>query len=96
MYTYTLAYFDHMVIFNAQVGAAVATGDGEEIMRSCLCFLVVEFMRNGDSPQVSVLRLDDTCSHVKWFSGPICGLESLLFVPLALQLCLLFLSLKTI
>ncbi|EKX37926.1 hypothetical protein GUITHDRAFT_77590 [Guillardia theta CCMP2712] len=31
-------------------GAAVATGDGEEIMRGCLSFLVVERMRMGDSP----------------------------------------------
>lgn len=33
------------------VGAAVATGDGEEIMRSCLSFLIVEHMRFGKSPQ---------------------------------------------
>lgn len=31
-------------------GAAVATGDGEEIMRTCLSFLVVEQMRQGKSP----------------------------------------------
>ena len=31
-------------------GAAVCTGDGEEIMRSCLAFLVVEQMRAGLSP----------------------------------------------
>ena len=36
---------------DSRVGAAVATGDGEEIMRSCLSFLVVERMRLGDSPQ---------------------------------------------
>ena len=33
------------------VGAAVCTGDGEEIQRSCLAFLVVELMRGGMSPQ---------------------------------------------
>ena len=32
-------------------GAAVASGDGEDILRSCLSFLVVEYMRNGFSPQ---------------------------------------------
>jgi N4-(beta-N-acetylglucosaminyl)-L-asparaginase len=31
------------------VGAAVATGDGEEIMRVCLSFMVVEYMRHGYS-----------------------------------------------
>lgn len=35
------------------VGAAVCTGDGEEIQRSCLAFLVVELMRNGLSPQAA-------------------------------------------
>ncbi|CAM9484473.1 unnamed protein product [Phaeothamnion confervicola] len=34
-------------------GAAVATGDGEEIMRCCLSFLAVEFMRSGDEPNVA-------------------------------------------
>ena len=36
---------------DGEVGAAVATGDGEEIMRSCLSFLIVELMRAGHSPQ---------------------------------------------
>ena len=31
-------------------GAAVATGDGEEILRTCLSFLVVELMRQGHAP----------------------------------------------
>ena len=35
------------------VGAAVCTGDGEEIQRSCLAFLVVELMRAGHSPQAA-------------------------------------------
>lgn len=36
---------------DGSIGAAVATGDGEEIMRSCLCFLAVEHMRLGKSAQ---------------------------------------------
>lgn len=35
---------------DGKVGAAVATGDGEEILRTCLSFLVVEYMRAGDPP----------------------------------------------
>lgn len=35
---------------DSQVGGAVATGDGEEILRTCLSFYVVERMREGDSP----------------------------------------------
>ena len=34
-----------------EAGAAVATGQGEEIIRISGCHLVVEFMRNGASPQ---------------------------------------------
>jgi N4-(beta-N-acetylglucosaminyl)-L-asparaginase len=34
-----------------EVGAAVATGQGEEVIRVSGCHLVVEFMRNGLSPQ---------------------------------------------
>jgi N4-(beta-N-acetylglucosaminyl)-L-asparaginase len=37
---------------DGRVGAAVATGDGEEILRVCLSHLVVELMRNHMSPQV--------------------------------------------
>lgn len=33
------------------VGAATATGHGEEVIRSCGSFLVVEFMRRGYSPE---------------------------------------------
>lgn len=36
---------------DGQVGAAVATGDGEEIMRCCLSFTVIELMRQGRTPQ---------------------------------------------
>jgi N4-(beta-N-acetylglucosaminyl)-L-asparaginase len=35
------------------VGAAVATGDGEEILRTAICFFVVEKMREGLSPQIA-------------------------------------------
>jgi len=35
---------------DGKVGAAVATGDGEEIMRLCLSFLAVEYMRQGNEP----------------------------------------------
>lgn len=35
---------------DSHVGAAVATGDGEEILRTCLSFMVVERMRAGDPP----------------------------------------------
>ncbi|CAM9645131.1 unnamed protein product, partial [Heterosigma akashiwo] len=37
-------------------GAAVATGTGEEIMRCCLSFLVVEFMRMGMHPMEACRR----------------------------------------
>jgi L-asparaginase/N4-(beta-N-acetylglucosaminyl)-L-asparaginase len=36
-----------------QVGAATATGRGEEIMKSCASFLVVEFMRSGLAPEAA-------------------------------------------
>lgn len=46
------------------VGAAVATGDGEQVMRACLAFLVVERMRAGDAPQqacdAAIARLRET------------------------------------
>ncbi|CAN0480546.1 unnamed protein product [Ectocarpus sp. 12 AP-2014] len=49
---------------DSTVGAAVATGDGEEILRTCLSFAVVEFMRGGDSPQLAckkgIARLEET------------------------------------
>lgn len=40
----------------------MATGDGEEILRTCLSFLVVEYMRGGDPPplacQKGIARLE--------------------------------------
>jgi N4-(beta-N-acetylglucosaminyl)-L-asparaginase len=38
------------------VGAAVATGIGEEIMKVCGSFLVVELMRRGDTPHTACLE----------------------------------------
>lgn len=38
---------------DSAVGGAVATGDGEEIMRVCLSFLVVEKMREGLGPALA-------------------------------------------
>ena len=39
------------------VGGAAATGRGEDIMRYCSCFLVVEHMRRGLSPQEACLEV---------------------------------------
>lgn len=48
---------------DGKVGAAVATGDGEEILRTCLSFLVVEYMRAGHAPGVAcrkgIARLEE-------------------------------------
>lgn len=43
-------------LFASDAGAAVATGDGDTMMRFCVSFLVVERMRSGDSP-------DEACRH---------------------------------
>jgi len=40
-----------------EVGAAAATGRGEDIMRYCSCFLVVEYMRQGLPPQEACLAV---------------------------------------
>lgn len=39
-----------------EVGAATATGVGEEVMRICGTHLVVEFMRQGNSPEMACRR----------------------------------------
>lgn len=48
---------------DVRAGGAVATGDGEDILRTCLSFLVVENMRAGDSPSLAckkgIQRLED-------------------------------------
>ena len=36
-----------------EIGAAGATGNGEELWKACASFRAVEFMRHGDSPQVA-------------------------------------------
>ena len=41
---------------DGEVGAAVATGDGEEIMRVCISFLTVELMRSGSDPQTACTK----------------------------------------
>lgn len=52
---------------DGKVGAAVATGDGEEILRTCLSFLVVEYMRTGDPPGLactkSIKRLEEVVNR---------------------------------
>eukprot|EP01039_Chlorochromonas_danica_P008866 gene8866-9778_t len=44
---------------DGEVGAAVATGDGEEIMRTCATCLVVEWMRQGVDVQEACRRAID-------------------------------------
>lgn len=38
------------------VGAAGATGVGENVMRYCATFMIVEFMRQGLSPQEAIVK----------------------------------------
>jgi N4-(beta-N-acetylglucosaminyl)-L-asparaginase len=40
-----------------EIGAATATGHGEEVIRIAGCHLVVELMRQGKSPQKHVKKL---------------------------------------
>jgi len=61
------------------VGAAVCTGDGEEIMRTCLAFFVVEQMRLGASPQDACARGIARLLTLDEPSGP-SGMHSLLTV----------------
>jgi len=42
-----------------EIGGASATGSGEEIMKSCASFLVIEFMRNGCRPVEACRRVID-------------------------------------
>ncbi len=42
-----------------EVGAATSTGVGEEVIRICGTHLVVEFMRNGDSPETACRKAVD-------------------------------------
>jgi len=47
----------HGVYCDARVGGAAATGIGEEVIKVCGSYQVVEFMRQGVEPQDAVLRV---------------------------------------
>lgn len=63
---------------DARVGGAVATGDGEEILRTCLSFLVVEYMRAGDPPGLAckkgIARLEEIVNRPA--AGVACDAEA--------------------
>ena len=46
------------------IGAATATGHGEEIIRSCGSFLVVEFMRQGMHPQAACKKAVERITQI--------------------------------
>jgi N4-(beta-N-acetylglucosaminyl)-L-asparaginase len=46
-----------------EVGAAVATGQGEEVIRIAGCHLVVEFMRQGDAPEQACKKAIERLIH---------------------------------
>ncbi|MDQ2864352.1 MAG: N(4)-(beta-N-acetylglucosaminyl)-L-asparaginase [Bacteroidota bacterium] len=46
-----------------EVGAATSTGVGEEVMRICGTHLVVEFMRQGDSPEMACRKAVNRIVH---------------------------------
>lgn len=46
-----------------EVGAATSTGVGEEVMRICGTHLVVEFMRQGDSPEMACRKAVNRIIH---------------------------------
>jgi len=50
---------------DGEVGGAGATGIGEEIMRFCASFLVVEFMRNGSGPAEACRKVLDRIASKK-------------------------------
>lgn len=55
----------HALYVDPKVGAAVATGTGELVMRTCTSFLAVELMRSGASPadaaQQTIERIVESC-----------------------------------
>lgn len=55
----------HGLYVDPQAGAAVATGTGELLMRTCGCFLAVELMRQGASPadaaRQAIERIVNSC-----------------------------------
>lgn len=62
-----------------EIGGAVATGLGEAVLRTLTSFLVVEFMRNGHSPQkaceMAIARLVKKHSNHKDFQVAIIALD---------------------
>lgn len=58
----------HGLYVDPAAGAAVATGTGELLMRTCGCFLAVELMRQGASPadaaQAVIARIVEACDIV--------------------------------
>ena len=58
----------HALYVDPRFGAAVATGAGELVMRTCTSFLAVEFMRSGRSPaEAAVAAIDrvvESCNIV--------------------------------
>lgn len=59
---------------DASAGAAVATGDGEEILRTCLSFLVVEYMREGLSPTLACRRGIERLKEIVIRDRPVVGI----------------------
>ena len=60
------------------VGGAAATGVGEEILRVCASFLVVELMRQGHSPQEACeYAAKRILSKTRWRPWPMAGLIAL-------------------
>jgi len=58
----------HALYVDPRVGAAVATGTGELVMRTCASFLAVELMRSGASPAQAAMaaidRIVESCDIV--------------------------------
>lgn len=58
----------HGLYVDPAAGAAVATGTGELLMRTCGCFLAVELMRQGacpaDAARAVIARIVETCDIV--------------------------------
>ena len=51
------------IFVDNEVGAATSTGVGEENMRICGTHLVVEFMRQGDSPEMACRKAIERVMH---------------------------------
>lgn len=57
----------HGLYVDNKVGAACATGKGEAVMKTCGSFLVVEHMRNGQSPQQACKKATERIAE--WYQG---------------------------